>query len=213
MIIEPKHFEYLVLQCGDISDERHDLDRWKSAYAKRIRAQLDTYVEAIKRVRSRLDAVQGKGRAATEACAVLDIGGGLGGLHTLVNKAFPEGYSLAVVDGIDDPPVHRNSFLTFNNATVAKDFLAKNGLLGVEYYSSVPSGIKYDFVLSTFAYGFHIHPGNYIDDLKKAVHDQTVLVFDVRRSKKEWLRDFVEAFGPPKVLHSAEKYVRVMFRG
>ena len=206
MIIEPKHFEYLVLQCGDIAHESKNLDRWKSAYAARLEAQCATLSEGVRTLAGRMG-------SRKEAPAVLDIGGGLGGVHTRLNHIFVQGYDLTVIDGIDDPPVHRNSFLTFNNAKVATDFLAKNGLLGAKYYSSIPTGIKYDFVLSTFAYGFHIHPGNYIDDLKKAVHDQTVLVFDVRRSKKEWLRDFVEAFGPPKVLHSAEKYVRVMFRG
>jgi hypothetical protein len=34
----------------------------------------------------------------------------------------------------------------------------------------------------------------------------------VRRSKKDWLRLLVEAFGTPKVIHQAEKFVRCAFR-
>lgn len=195
MIIEDRHFEYLVIQHGKVSDERHDRKRWEGAY----RASLSEVFESIKPA------------LPVDCRRVLDIGSGLGGIDVLVAKHYDPQPAIYLLDGLNDAPIVENSFTTFSNAEVAMDFQQKNGVKTLAYTDSVPAE-KFDLVHSYFAYGFHVHPGNYIADLKKAVHDKTVLIFDVRRSKREWLREFVEAFGPPKVLHQAEKYVRVAFR-
>lgn len=197
MIVEKKHFEYLVIQHGKVSDARHDFELWRSAY----RTSLDGVFDSI--------------RAALPAkCdSVLDIGSGLGGIDILVALHYSPQPSIYLLDGVDDPPVVKNSFTTFSNLTVARDFLRKNGVLTVNPDDAVvfKPGRKYDLIHSYFAYGFHIHPGNYLRDIKDVMHKDTVCIFDVRRSKREWLREFIEVLGQPKVLHQAEKYVRLAF--
>lgn len=211
MIIEKKHHDYLFLQRGDISHIT-DMAQWKSAYALALANTVHTLDGAIGTVRERHEGASGQVPKIQTPITVLDIGGGLGGIHTLISKALASDYHLSILDGINDPPVHKNSWQTFNNAEIGKDFLIRNGLKHVEYVEEVPLAHKFDLIVSFAAYGFHIHPGNYLGDLKKAVDKYTVLVFDVRRSKKEWLRDLVDVFGPPtKVLHTAEKYVRLAF--
>jgi hypothetical protein len=194
MIIEPHHFEYLVIQHGSVSDARHDFAKWQAAYE----ASLAGIFAAIAPV-------------LPAACSsVLDIGSGLGGIDVLVARHYSHQPRVVLLDGIDDEPVVKNSFNTFSNARVALDFQNKNGPHKVSVVHAVPD-FKFDLIHSYFAYGFHIHPGNYLADVKRACHDKTVMIFDVRRQKREWLREFVEAFGAPKVLHTAEKYVRLAF--
>ncbi len=195
MNIDQKHFEYLVIQHGKVSDHRHDFSKWKKAYEESLADIFASILPAL----------------PAQCSSVLDVGSGLGGINVLVAKHYSPQPSIHLLDGLDAEPVVHQSFKPFSNAQVAYDFQSKNGVDVVECTEAVPSR-QFDLVHSYFAYGFHIHPGDYLPDLKKAVHEKTVLIFDVRRSKKEWLREFVEAFGVPKVLFTAEKYVRVAFR-
>lgn len=193
MIIEPRHFEYLSIQHGKVSDHRHDFEEWKKAYEASLAGIFDSIKPAL----------------PSKCDSVLDIGSGLGGIDILVAKHYSPFPEVWLLDGIDDPPVVEQSFKTFSNFDVAHDFLIKNGLKKV-----APLGqpmMKFDLIHSYFAYGFHIHPGDYLDSIRIMRHKDTVLIFDVRKSKKEWLRDLVTAFGTPKVLFSAEKYVRLAF--
>lgn len=201
MIIEPKHFDYLVVQHGSVSNERHNFDRWKAAYE----ASLQTI---FSQVRDALPATCDR---------ILDIGSGLGGIDVLLAAHYDVCPAVHLVDGESDPPVVKQSFESFNDMKVAADFLWKNGIKEFGYCTPGnlklnPGEPKFDLVVSFFAYGFHIHPGNYLEDLLKVIHKDTVLIFDVRRTKDVWLQLFVEALGIPKVLHRAEKYVRVAFR-
>ena len=194
MIVEPNHFEYLVIQHGCVSDHRHNFAKWKAAYEASLADIFSAIAPCL----------------PAECSSVLDIGSGLGGIDVLVANHYSRQPHVYLLDGLNDAPVVEQSFKTFSNSAVAMDFQQKNGVRSIGCTDSVPN-FKFDLVHSYFAYGFHIHPGNYLADLKKAVHDKTVLIFDVRSSKREWLREFVEAFGTPKVLHRAEKYVRLAF--
>lgn len=193
MIVEPKHFEYLVIQHGKVSDHRHDFSKWKQAYESSLADIFASVLPAL----------------PAECRSVLDIGSGLGGIDILVAKHYSPQPKIVLLDGIDDEPIVKSSFKSFSNAAVADDFLRKNGVHKVGLFDGGEP--PFDLVYSYYAYGFHIHPGNYLLDIKKATHAKTVLIFDVRKSKREWLREFVEAFGTPKVLHTAEKYVRLAF--
>jgi SAM-dependent methyltransferase len=195
VIVEPKHFEYLVIQHGKVSDHRHDFSKWKAAYEASLADIFASILPAL----------------PAKCGSVLDVGSGLGGIDILVAKHYSPQPRVFLLDGLNDEPVVNASYKTFSNAVVAQDFQVKNGVKAIGCTDDVP-GEKFDLIHSYFAYGFHVHPGDYLADLKKAVHDKTVLIFDVRRSKKEWLREFIEAFGVPKVLFTAEKYVRVAFR-
>jgi SAM-dependent methyltransferase len=195
MIVEPKHFEYLVIQHGKVSDHRHDFTKWKAAYEASLADIFASILPAL----------------PVECRSVLDIGSGLGGIDILVAKHYSPQPAIYLLDGLDEEPVVKHSFKPFSNAAVAMDFQQKNGVKSIGCTDEVPQH-KFDLVHSYFAYGFHIHPGDYLSDLRKSVHDKTILIFDVRRSKKEWLRELVNAFGQPKILQTAEKYVRIAFR-
>lgn len=193
MLVEKKHFEYLAIQHGKVSDHRHDFAAWKAAYEASLADIFTSVLPALPR----------------ECQSVLDIGSGLGGIDILVAKHYPKQPKIVLLDGIDDEPVVKQSFKTFSNAAVADDFLRKNGVHQVGLFDGGER--PFDLIHSYFAYGFHIHPGNYLQDILKVRHDKTVFIFDVRRSKREWLREFIEVLGQPKVLHQAEKYVRLAF--
>lgn len=199
MIIEKKHFIYLVNQHGRVAHERGNFATWKQAYEASIEAIYANICSALPR----------------ECKNILDIGSGLGGID--VHLAHHYGCSdtrVCLLDGTDDGPEVQWSHKTHNDMSVAFDFLQKNG---VKHISSVLPHLfgevsqKFDLVVSFAAYGFHIHPGNYLEDLKKVVRNDTVIILEIRRTKEDWLRMFVEAFGTPVVLEREKKYVRVAF--
>lgn len=108
------------------------------------------------------------------------------------------------------------SYQPHNDMTVAQDFLAKNGVKSMQ--AVLPHLLherqegEFDLVVSFAAYGMHIAPGIYIEQLKRVTHPDTVLIFDVRRRQKQWLKQFEEAFGEAREIHSAEKWARMAFR-
>jgi len=200
MIIDKKHFAYLVNQHGRVSHERDDFVRWKQAYEASLLAQ---YLSVQPFLPSQCD-------------SILDIGSGLGGIDIHLSRHYGSQPHVCLLDGDNNDPVVKRSFEPHNSMSVAFDFLHKNGVTNV---SSVGPGQlntrakgEFDLVVSFSAYAFHIHPGEYLADLKHVCHANTVLIFDVRRTKVDWLRDLVDAFGVPKVVEEAEKYMRVAFR-
>lgn len=195
MIIEPKHFEYLSIQHGKVLDHRHDFAEWKKAYEASLADIFASILPVL----------------PAQCSSVLDIGSGLGGIDTLVAKHYSPQPAVYLLDGLNDEPVVRASYKTFSNAVVAQDFQVKNGVKCIGCADAVPD-VKFDLIHSYFAYGFYIHPGDYLADIKKASHENTVLIFDVRRSKREWLREFAYSWTrQPRILFTAEKYVRVAF--
>lgn len=200
MIIEKKHFAYLVNQRGEVAHERGDFAVWQQAYQRSLEA-------IFQNIRPVLPAGCG---------SVLDIGSGLGGIDILLSRHLGSSTHFCLLDGDNNDPEVKWSFQPHNSMSVAFDFLHKNGVTNV---SSVEPGRldtrekgEFDLVVSFAAYGFHIHPGNYLEDLKKVTHSGTVIILEVRRSKEDWLRAFMEAFGAPKVLERLQKCVRVAFR-
>jgi hypothetical protein len=201
MIIQKKHFDYLVTQHGRVAHERADFDRWKTAYEASIE---HIYTD----IRSFLPYKCG---------SLVDIGSGLGGIDIHLSRHYAHCFPhVCLVDGDNGSPEVQWSFEPHNSMSVALDFLRKNGVTNVS--SLLPGnldrwkGEPFDLAVSFAAWGFHIHPGNYLSDLMKVIHDQTIVILEVRRTKDDWLRAFVEALGMPKVISKAEKYVRIAFR-
>ena len=193
MIIEPRHFEYLAIQRGEVSDERHDFSAWKVAYERSL-------MRIYASIRSSLP----------DRCAsVLDIGSGLGGIDVLLAKHYGR-LDVCLLDGLDDEAlVHRHAE-PFSNREVALDFQAKNGNLDVTYCWPVPPPRTFDLIVSFAAWCFHIEPARYIDAVKAAMHSSTTLILDVR-SRTDWHDQLRAAFGRPVILHQEQKYFRMAF--
>lgn len=200
MIIEKKHFAYLVNQRGEVAHERNDFARWKAAYEASIEAIYQNITPVLPR----------------DCGNALDIGSGLGGIDIYLSRHYENAAHFCLLDGDETGPDVQWSFEPHNSMTTAFDFLQKNGVGSLS--ALTPGnldkwrGDPFDLVVSFAAWGFHIHPGNYLGDLMKVIDNETIVILEVRRTKEEWLRLFLEALGTPKVLHKTEKLVRLAFR-
>lgn len=200
MIIQKKHFDYLVTQHGRVAHERDNFDRWKAAYEASLEAIYAEVAPVLPR----------------HCGSLLDIGSGLGGIDIHLSNHYRPLPHVALLDGDNGSPEVNWSFEPHNSMSVAFDFLHKNGVTDVS--SLAPGqldkwkGEPFDLAVSFAAWGFHFHPGDYLLDLMKVIHEGTVVVVEVRRTKEEWLRVLVESLGTPIVLSKADKYVRLAFR-
>lgn len=201
MIIEPEHFRYLEHQHGRVSSHAKNFKRWKQAYEDSLAAIYANVAPAL----------------PAGARSILDIGSGLGGIDVLLSRHYGGACTVSLLDGDMAPPEVEWSFKPHNDMTLARDFLAKNGVTDVR--AILPGRLaesaegKFDLIVSFSAYPFHIHPGNYLGDLKKVIHEKTVMILEVRRTRRDWLEMMVEAFGIPEVLDRDVKWVRCVFRG
>jgi hypothetical protein len=192
-VINDEHFEYLSIQRGEISDHRHDRKAWERAYAESIGG-------IVENVRPHLPA---------HCQAMLDIGGGLGGVDILLSRLYSTP-SVHILDGLEDPPVVRSHASTFNNASVTLDFLAANGVQNAHVYYPRPyPAVQYDLIVSFAAYCFHIPPTTYFDILTEMSHPGTVFIFDVRATKPLWLEQLCGLLGKPVLLERGKKHVRL----
>lgn len=205
MKITQEHFEYLYIQRGEVSDAYSGpkaFELWKKEYEFSLRRIFDSIREVL-----------------PTACArAIDIGSGLGGIDVLIAKHYEQKCGqqpvMCLVDGVDDPPKVDWHFKTFSNQARALDFLKQNDVQFPCYFSpqNWPTGHKADLITSFAAYCFHIPAGDYIDQIKKSSHENTVVIIEVRKTRRDWLEVLVRAFGKPVVLAQTEKMVRCAFR-
>jgi hypothetical protein len=120
----------------------------------------------------------------------------MGGIDALLNAHFCD-LHVTLLDGVDDPPmveVHRN---TFNDMRVAEHFLNINGVEQVTYIdANRPRAVDrfYDLIVSFRSWCFHFEPAKYLELVKAACHENTILILDVRRDKLEWQKQLNEVF-------------------
>ncbi len=204
MRIEQDHFEYLHIQRGEVSDAYSGTDpfkNWKKAYELSLQRIFDS-------IRPVLPARCGR---------LVDVGSGLGGIDVLLAQHYEEvgGQQpvVCLVDGVDDAPKVDWHFKTFSNQERALDFLKGNGVKFPCYFSpqNWPKDAKADLITSFAAYCFHIPAGDYIEEIKRSSHKDTVLIIECRKTRRDWLEVLVRAFGRPQVLHTTEKMVRCAF--
>lgn len=193
MIIGLEHFKYLQIQRGEVSDHRANFSKWKAAYEASLGAILDSIEPAL----------------PARCRALCDIGSGLGGIDILLAQRYGADMAIGLVDGFADKPEVVSHAQTFNDMEVALDFHRKNGAKNT-------FGIRpeedwrgdFDLIVSFAAFAFHIPPTTYLDQIMACSHKGTVVIFDVRRSKKMWLEQLAEKLGVPQVLAKGEKFVR-----
>lgn len=196
MIIKKPHFEYLQIQRGEVSDHRHDFGKWKDAYVQSLVSIMESISPAL----------------PTECARMLDIGSGLGGIGLLLARKYGPDLHVDLVDGLNDPPEVQSHIRTFSNRSVALDFYRANGHTNVEYSYPAPADrTPVDLIVSFAAYCFHLYPPDFFDLVKEMSHEKTVKIFDVRRTRRDWVEMTIREWGKPVVLLQGEKFVRLAF--
>lgn len=197
MIVEPQHFEYLVVQRGGISDLRDDFPAWLEAYERTLEADFQTIKSVLPH----------------EARTLLDVGGGLSGIGAKINQHYGGGLCVCVLDSKAKPPVVTRHAKPYNNATITQNFLLKNGVRDSRFYAPEDEfDLTFDIVVSTQAWGFHFAPEPYLSRLEHHIHSGTTVVLDIRRSRTDWLEEFDDVFAEGhKVLQEREKWLRTAF--
>lgn len=195
-VVEPQHFEYLVVQRGRISDLRGDFPAWKKAYDDLIEWDFQRMLPVLPK----------------EARKMLDVGGGLSGISARINKHYGEIHCV-VLDGKNDAPVVKARGRTYNNATLTQNFLRQNGVKAQQFVT--PSGEippHLDLVVSIQAWGFHFSPDTYARKVKEALNPGAVVIMDVRSVRTDWFKECLRFFGQNhRKLASAPKWDRWAF--
>ncbi len=198
MIISPKHWEYLYIQRGEVSNAySKGFDEWKRAYEESIANVMQSIAPALPK----------------QVDQILDVGGGMGGIGIPLTQRY-KGAGYRVLDGIDDKPMVVKHATTFNNAAVAADFLAANGVKDFGHYSpTCPLDRKFDLVVSFAAWGFHFEPGEYLERVVAAMAPHATVILDVRKDRTGWAIAFLKAFGRPShVLERGKKHMRLAWQ-
>lgn len=200
IVIDEAHYKYLVLQKGSLSHLRHDPIAWRFEYERRLNSDFNS----IKRFLPR------------SCLSVLDVGSGLGGIDIMINRHYGC-VKIELLDGEDDPPEMKLHRQTFNNMTVARDFLNKNGVDNVVAFNAndpvkwVDLG-KVDLVISLGSWCFHYPPKAYMSFVLSKCHMATVVIVDVRKEKPEYLDQLSRNFEMLGVAYEMPKFSRIVFR-
>lgn len=198
MQITKAHFKYLYIQRGEVSDAyRQGYDAWRDAYERSLEAIMENIAPAL----------------PDHARSVLDVGSGLGGIDVLLDRYYG-GVRVATLDGTEDAAEVLSHVKTFNNAEVGADFLKMNGVKDHVHYPITVQQLpeKFDLVVSFAAWGFHLLPGDYLPLVKAALAPKATVILDVRKARRDWVEDFVRAFGRPEVLQQGKKHVRLAWK-
>jgi hypothetical protein len=120
----------------------------------------------------------------------------------LLNWHYGGSTSVTLVDGDGPPQVTRHSS-PFSNGELARQFQRANGVREVQVNApeDLPLG-QFDLILSFRAWCFHFAPACYLEFVRRAAHDKTVLILEMRRGKDEWLEQVRSAF--PQARHLAD---------
>lgn len=197
LTVEERHFEYLVLQRGDIEHLRSDEERWRAAYNRRLG-------ETFRSIRPFLP---------PECHSVLDVGSGLGGINALINAYYDGAVNVCLLDGVKDPPAMLAHRRTFNHMEVARDFLWKNGVSSFSFYSpSLGDPRPFDLITSYRSWCFHYPPSVYLEFVRACCHEDTILIVDLRRKMPEWYEALTKPFRVVGAVHASEKCDRIAFQ-
>lgn len=197
--IEDYHFDYLEIQVGEIQHFAADKRVWYTAYRESLRRRYESI----------------KNHLPIECESILDIGSGLGGIDVVLSQHYDGVPEVCLMDGLDDAPRVRAHSQTFNNMSIAMDFQRVNGVKKVTFmealaYSKTTSlkARKFDLIVSFQSYCFHYEPALYLAFVRACCHDDTVLIFDVRKEKSQWHKTLLENFERIAIVHEGKKFER-----
>ena len=147
---------------------------------------------------------------------ILSIGGGIGGLELIINKNF----SINFFDFIERNFISKkvvygwsnNNTEAYNNLTIQKNFLIKNGLpiLKFKIYDydkdTLPSK-KFDLVISLYSLDYHYDFTIYLEYLKNNTHKDSKIIFDTIRPDyfKNIFKEVVILQNRTKVIHGSKR--------
>lgn len=164
LIVPKSAMKYLVQQRTDYEgDIAH-------AYSRDMRALRDNIMPALKEINS----AQAK---------ILDIGGGLGGVHVYILQMVPS-WKICLVDKDGDHGSktgwhdHADAFGCYNSFDETRKFLTVNGVSHkqVELLYKIPQ-TGFDLVTSFLSWGFHYPVKTYIEDVRRLSNN---LIIDIR---------------------------------
>lgn len=174
MIVTEDAYPYLVAQRGALHDMKGDSTTWLNQYFDVISSEFRSITPFLPR----------------RCASILDIGGGMGGIDCFINQHFGGDCQLTILDGVDDPPEVTQHSKTFNHMSIARQFLAANGVANFDFIDANSAHRrairKYDLVVSFKSWCFHYEPSQYLDLVVSACHSESILLIDVRRDKPEW---------------------------
>jgi hypothetical protein len=207
--VRDEHFEYLRLQKGSLDELSDDRPAWQAAYEADLAQTFDA-------VRPFLP----------DTCwGLLDIGSGLGGIDILIGRHYAAKHRgpnsgwpfVHLLDGIEDRAEMIRHRHTFNDMRVAKDFQVRNGLPSERFgYFGTREQLytrPYDLVVSFGSWCFHYEPQVYLPRLLAGggLHDDTVLILDVRATKPEWVAELDRTFKRVAVIATRPKWLRMVY--
>jgi hypothetical protein len=201
LVISETVYPYLVAQRGAIDDMKDDPAIWCGRYADMLASEFACFEPYL-----------------PEQCdAILDIGGGMGGINVLLNHHYGGDCSVTLLDGTHDEPRMVRHSQTFSNFDVARDFLHLNGVRDVRsidaghVHPTAPS--FFDLVISLKSWCFHYPPETYLDlVIGCVIRGQTQLIVDVRRDRPEWAHLLERTFAQARVIYHGPKFSTFWFR-
>ena len=138
----------------------------------------------------------------------LSIGGGVGGLESIINKSANNNFfyfieknyvSKKIIYGWDNKNLEG-----YNDLLLVKNFLLENGLKSdqfkiFDYDKRQLPEEKFDIIISLYSLDYHYDFNIYIDYLKKVSHNHTKVIFDTIRSEH-----FKKIFKNVKIIQSQD---------
>ena len=205
-LVGDRAFEYLQVQKGSLDNLRgRGRAEWHAAYEEHL---LSTYRSVAEYL-------------PVYCAGILDVGSGLGGIDVLFARHYDQGDErspqpkIHLLDGLDDKPEMQLHRKTFNNMSVAREFMLMNGVAQwqFDYYGpdAAQPTMKYDLIVSFGAWCFHLEPATYMRFVRNACKPETCLILEVRKSKDLWRAQLEQHFVERAIAHEGRKFLRIVY--
>jgi SAM-dependent methyltransferase len=150
----------------------------------------------------------------------LDIGCGIAIVNIFIKEKLTDKFNkLILIDKTEtDKEIHygfKDVASFYNSLELAKSTLIKNGFNKDKINIIEPKdnnlnlNIKFDFVISLIAWGFHFPVNTYLQEIYKNLNENGCLIIDIRKGTKG-IEELKNVFKEVKVIKDFSKYSRVL---
>lgn len=207
LIISDRSYPYLVAQRGAIDDMKDDPVLWCARYSEMLFSEFNCIEPYL----------------PLTCDAILDIGGGMGGIDVLLNQHYGGDVAVTLLDGTHDAPEMTRHCETFSNYEIARHFLQQNGVHQVHSIDASDAVLHapsfYDLVISLKSWCFHVEPKRYIDFVRanSITGGVTKVIVDMRHRDREperhyeWWKQMSAAFRHVNMIHQGVKFETHLF--